>query len=79
MRRMKKLGIFIIGTILLLVAVSCAGRKHAATADTRYQRKPIVEVTERELALDSAQINATVQQLLGNSEKAIELYQSLLK
>ncbi len=79
MRRMKKLGIFIIGTILLLVAVSCAGRKHAAPADTRYQRKPIVEVTERELALDSAQINATVQQLLGNSEKAIELYQSLLK
>ena len=67
-----------IATTLILLA-SCAGAKHAATDDSPYRRKPIVEVTEAELSADSAMIDASMQMLLGHREEAVARYSRLLK
>ena len=72
---MKHLYVYI--TILLLLS-SCSGSNKTAHNDSPYRRKPIVEVTEVQLKADAEQIDATVQQLLGNRDEAIALYQSLL-
>ena len=72
---MKHLYVYI--TILLLLT-SCSGSSKTAHSDSPYRRKPIVEVTEEQLKVDAEQIDATMQQLLGNRDEAVAMYQALL-
>ncbi len=72
---MKRVYVYI--TFLMMLA-ACTGTGKTARSDSPYKRKPIVEVTESELKNDAEQIDATMQQLLGNQEEAIAKYQSLL-
>lgn len=65
---------------ILLICASCASRpKSSAPADTRFQRKPLVEVTEAQLKTEAAQIEATTQLLIGKPQEAVEAYQKILK
>jgi predicted Zn-dependent protease len=66
-------------TLTLFLLAACGGGRQAATGSSPYHRKPIVEVTERELRADSAMIEATTQMLLGNHNEAITRYRRLLK
>ena len=72
---MKRVYVYI--TFFMMLA-ACTGTGKTARSDSPYKRKPIVEVTESELKNDAEQIDATMQQLLGNQEEAIAKYQSLL-
>ena len=63
--------------ILILLFESCAGGKQAA--DSPYRRKPIVEVSEGELAVDAALIDAAAQQITGRTEEAVAQYQKILR
>lgn len=64
---------------LLFILSSCASQKRqGATDDSRYKRKPIVEVSEDDLKCEAAQMEATVQQLVGKTEEAIEQYHKIL-
>lgn len=47
--------------------------------DGRYRRKPIVEVTARELEVEGALIDAATQGLLGNREEAAAQYLKILQ
>ena len=67
-RTMKRVYVYI--TFLMMLA-ACTGTGKTARSDSPYKRKPIVEVTESELKNDAEQIDATMQQLLGNQEEAI--------
>ena len=73
---MKRLYYIFIFIILLLSA--CGGSKKVEV-DSRYKRKPIVEVTARELEVEGAMIDATTQQLLGNREEAVAQFLKILK
>lgn len=65
--------------VFLLVLVSCGGSKKAASsAPKKYERKPIVEVSEDRLKLDVILIDAKTQQEVGNAEEAYRLYSVLL-
>lgn len=65
-------------TILFLLW-SCAGSKNAKTADPRYQRKPIVEVSEADLKTEAAQLEATTLMEIGKQHEAIDRFQAILK
>ena len=57
--------------LILLLITSCSGGKKATKSDPRYQRKPIVEVTEDELKVDAQFIDAKSQQLTGKGKESM--------
>lgn len=61
-----------------LLVVACSGSKEAAKPDSRYQRKPMTEVTQEQLELQGMLIDAAAQQSTGNITKALELYREVL-
>lgn len=63
---------------ILLLIYGCGSTKKGAPKDTRYQRKPIVEVSAEQLAADGQQIDAMTQQLLGKNTEAMEGYRKLI-
>lgn len=75
LKEMKKT-IYILFIIFLMYG--CGGTKQGVPKDTRYQRKPIVEVTAEQLAADGQMIDAMSQQLLGKNAEAMEGYRKLL-
>lgn len=72
---MKKL-IYIL--FILLICTSCGGARKASSTDSRYQRKPIVETTEKQLKAEGAFIEATAQQMIGNNAEALTRYEKLI-
>lgn len=72
---MKKY-IFILFGILLIQ--SCASNKKNASSNSRYQRQPIVEVTQAQLDEDVLIIDAKTQQELGNYTQALNIYNKIL-
>ena len=74
---MRKIHIIVLA-VTLLTAASCAGRKAAApTAAGRYERAPIHEVSEEQLALDGLLIDALTLQSTGHTDEALEAYARL--
>ena len=71
---MKKY-IYILAVFTLL---SCGGSKQAVE-DSRYKRKPMVEVSQEQLDVEGMMTSAKVQQLVGNTADAVEQYYSILK
>lgn len=66
--------------LLLILLASCAGSKSGSTvADTRYQRKPIQEVSEDQLKTEGALIDAKIQQLVGKQDESLASYYAMLK
>jgi tetratricopeptide (TPR) repeat protein len=72
---MKREVIYIVLTALLLAG--CAGRKAAAPAAGRYERVPIKEVTQEQLALDAMLIDAVSLQERGDRDGALSAYAKL--
>lgn len=72
---MKKEVVYIVLTALLLAG--CAGRKAAAPAAGRYERVPIKEVTQEQLALDAMLIDAVSLQERGDRDGALLAYAKL--
>ena len=67
-------------TAALLSLAGCGGSKSATqSGGGKYQRKPIVEVAEKQLEQDVLLIDAKTQQELGNREEALTLYRKLLQ
>lgn len=73
----------LIGTIILMltaVAVGCGGSRPAAdSADARYRRAPLREVTEQQLATDSRLIDALALQTTGREGDALAAYAALTR
>ena len=66
--------------LILLITASCStSRKATPVTDTRFQRKPLVEVTEEQLKTEAQQIDATTQMLIGKPQEAVEGYQKILQ
>lgn len=72
-----KRNIYII--IIILLLTSCGGSKKVTESASPYQRKPIVEVSEAELKVDAAQIDATTQMMIGHLTEAVDQYRKILK
>ena len=68
-----------LNVLLLCLVCSCGSRRAAVQPDSRYQRKPIVEVTQEQLETEGLMIDAATQQQLGNPEQALALYRKILK
>lgn len=66
-------------TLLFLLCACGSSQKASQPADTRYQRKPLVEVSEDDLKLEVEQIDATIQRIVGKGTEAVEKYQKILK
>lgn len=64
-------------TLAAALAYSCAGRKAATPAPSRYQRQPIKEVSEEQLKADSRLIDALSLQESGRAEEALQAYAAL--
>lgn len=65
---------------LLFIFCSCAGSKQGSVpTDTRYQRKPIQEVSDNDLKVEGEQIDAKIQQLVGKQNESIEKFSKILK
>lgn len=68
--------------ILLILATLSSCASHPKThhpADTRYQRKPITEVSEEQLKTESQLIDATIQALVGKGSESTKAYHAILK
>lgn len=61
-----------------LLLLSCGGSKKAGQTTSRYQRKPITEVTQEQLALQGQVIDATSRQVIGNTDDALTIYRQIL-
>lgn len=66
-------------TLLFIMSACASGKKSPAPANSRYQRKPIVEVSEADLKCEAAHLEASAQMLIGKQEEAIDLYRKVLK
>ncbi|MCQ2278621.1 MAG: tetratricopeptide repeat protein [Bacteroidales bacterium] len=65
--------------IFPFLTIGCrSGQKSATTVPKRYERRPIVEVSEKQLGLDAALIEAKMQKEAGNRSKAEAGYRSIL-
>lgn len=62
-----------------LLLVSCGGARKVPDTPGRYQRKPITEVTQQQLATQGLIIDATAQQLIGHTDEALTLYRKVLR
>lgn len=62
---------------ILLICSSCNSAQKTAAADSRYQRKPIVETTEDQLKAEGEMIDATAQQMIGNTQEALARYRKM--
>lgn len=70
-----KKGNILLWVLTLAVVSGCGGGKKAATAERgRYERPPIKEVTEEELAADGMLIDALSLQESGRTGEALEAY-----
>ncbi|MCQ2281310.1 MAG: tetratricopeptide repeat protein [Bacteroidales bacterium] len=70
----------IIYIITILLLASCASHSpNVKKADSRYQRAPIVEVTEGQLKLETEQLQAATQLAIGDAESAVMGYREILK
>lgn len=65
--------------ISVLLLSGCGGTKKASQPDNRYQRKPIVEVTQEQLETENLMVDGMTQQQLGNGREAISIYQKMLQ
>ena len=75
---MKTLRFLYIIMVVAAVLVSCGGEKKAVKGGGRYERKPIAEVTQEELALESMLIDAVSQQEIGNRAEALSIYRKCI-
>lgn len=71
---MKRISLYII----LLCLAACGSHKSTPVADSRFKRKPMVEVTETQLKEEAALVDALVQQMVGNDEQALSRYQAII-
>lgn len=65
--------------ILSLLLASCGGSRKTTETPGRYQRKPITEVTQQQLATQSQIIDATAQQVIGHNDEALDIYRKILR
>lgn len=65
-----------ITSVLLLLA--CGGSKDAVE-DTRFKRKPLVEVPQQQLDLEAMMVSAKMQQEVGKTSEAMEQYRNILR
>lgn len=63
--------------LILATLVSCGTRRSTPTADNRYRREPIHEVSQRQLDADGRLIDALGRQESGHSEEALEAFSKL--
>ena len=68
---------YIFYLLAIAALASCATRKSATTADSRYRRAPIHEVSQSQLNADSRMIDALGRQESGHSDEALEAYTEL--
>lgn len=65
--------------IIFFVCSCASNKKSAKPVDSRYQRKPIVEVSEADLKNEAAVLDASTQVLIGKIDEAVEQYGKILK
>jgi len=71
--------ILLVALLALLSLVGCGGSKPSVSqTNNPYARKPLVEVSEEQLMLDSKLIEARMQQEVGNVEMAEQGYRDIL-
>lgn len=63
---------------ILIICASCGGTRKTPAADSRYQRKPIAETTEEQLKAEGELIEATAQQMIGNTTEALSRYRKVM-
>ena len=68
---------YILFAAALLALAACGGGKKAATADSRYRRAPIREVSEEQLKADSRLVEALGLQESGHTDEALRAYAAL--
>ena len=61
---------YIFYLLAIAALASCATRKNTTTADSRYRRAPIHEVSQSQLNADSRMIDALGRQESGHSDEA---------
>lgn len=71
--------LIVINVLLLCMLCSCSSRRKAVPTDSRYQRKPIVEVTQEQLEAEALMIDGATQQQLGNGTEAMSIYHKILQ
>lgn len=64
--------------IIVLAFAGCKGSRPTTTADTRYQRPPLVEVSQEQLDKDVEMLSAKTQAEIGNRDSALALYSALI-
>ena len=64
--------------LLSLLLAACGGSRKAPQGPSPYQRKPIAEVTQQQLATQGLIIDASAQQAIGNANEALALYRQVL-
>lgn len=68
---------YILFAAAVLALAACGGGKKAATADSRYRRAPIREVSEEQLKADSRLVEAVGLQESGHGDEALRAYAAL--
>lgn len=74
----RYLVIYMLASLCMALA-GCKGSEKGAQAPSRYQRKPLVEVSEDQLKRDAEMIEGKTQQMLGNADEALKKYAQLLE
>lgn len=71
--------LFAIG-VVTAVMCGCKGSKEMGAKEPgKYERKPLVEVSEAQLAVETAMIDAKMQQELNNTSEALSRYRAILQ
>lgn len=71
--------IYLAIALLMLLTAGCGTSQKTATAPSPYERKPITEVSQKQLELDNMLIEAQTQHTICNIPAAIQTYQKLIQ
>ena len=74
---MRKIYFIILPIIIVSLLEACGGSKEGTKAHSPYARKPLAEVTQEQLALDSRLIDALTLQEGGRADEALTAYAKL--